>query len=315
MNKENIAATPTFTRKRAKSFSTPPTAKLPAKSARGILKGNNGDDAHTIAFIPIHSPSKKRTESAEKRRKSLNRRVSFASHASVRLFEKPGESPPQTTPRRSTRLSPAKSPIRDQQPDSPLDNDDSNDEITMDLTNIIPRMAPMGRQTNPLSNPLADEDEDESDDSDDYEDAQDNEDDTAAMDLTDILPAPSNQAKMSPFSRIPRRSLSPVKRSGIATVEDGDTMDMTATIGKVLPLADVNSPFIESSQENDHNMDMTRLVGGILHAAQSAPNSPVRGGPLYPNLSLLNQKQPIEEDNDETMNMDETRIFSNEDRR
>lgn len=42
MNKENVPATPTFTRKRAKSVSTPPTAK-PIKSARGILKGNHND--------------------------------------------------------------------------------------------------------------------------------------------------------------------------------------------------------------------------------------------------------------------------------
>lgn len=308
MNKENAAATPTFTRKRAKSFSTPTTAKPLAKSARGILKSNNGDDAHTIAFIPIHSPSKKRTESAEKRRKSLNRRVSFASHASVRLFEKSVQSPPQTTPRRSGRLGFGDSPTAARVSDSPSADDESNDELTMDLTNIVPRAAPIAKQTNPLSKPLfADESDSDSDDSDSP--GEDLDDDTAAMDLTDILPAPANHARMSPFSRIPRRSLSPVKR-GESPANENDNMDMTAVVGKVLSVADVDSPVLDA-QAGETTMDMTRIIGGIIHAAQSAPNSPARGGILHSNPNLLNrQAAPCQDDDDQTANMEETRIFS-----
>lgn len=323
MNKENIAATPTFTRKRAKSVSTPPSAKPPTKSARGILKGNNGDDAHTIAFIPIHSPSK-RTESAEKRRKSLNRRVSFASHATVRLFDKPGESPTQTPPRRSTRNSPAKSPIvasrsfgspsESRHESSAIDGpgDQSNDDITMDLTNIVPRIAPVLRQTNPLSNasPMSD-DEDDSDDGDVFGDAT-GEDDTAAMDLTDVLPASSNAVAMSPFRRSPRaRSpgkspATPHSVMSFAEEEDADdSMDITTALGKIRPVttpsrSPAKSVFAESPAV-DHTMEMTLLVGGILDAAQSEAGSPSRNGDFL-----------SEQNDDQTMNMEETRVYSSD---
>lgn len=317
MNKENIATTPTFTRKRAKSFSTPPTTKPASKLARGILKGANGDDAHTIAFIPIHSPSKKKTESAEKRRKSLSRRVSFASHASVRLFEKPGESPeaPQTTPRRSARNSPAKSPIRQKNagilPDSPSarnnSTNDSNDEITMDLAELLPPTLNLQKQSNPLTRsnqPADDEDEDDSseDDSNAYADANNGEDDTAAMDLTDILPAPTNAAKMSHISRIPRPSMSPRKRN-TADLED-ESMDMTTMVGQLNP----TSP---REIERDADMDMTRIVGGIIRQAQSATTSPVRQTQsLLPKPVSQILQSPSKDDADETVNMDETRVFS-----
>lgn len=340
MNKENIAATPTFTRKRAKSFSTPPTAKPAVKSARGILKGNNGDDAHTIAFIPIHSPSKKRTESAERRRKSLSRRVSFASHASVRLFEKPGESPPQTTPRRSNRLSPAKSPIRNTLEESPTakspglnldaeagdsdEADGSNDELTMDLTNIVPRQVFGTRLTNPLSaaTPMSDEDSSDSD-ADDFDGAHNHEDDTAAMDLTDILPPSANRVPASPFPGTPRQSRLPIRvqpspRAPVYDDNEADqTMDMTRAIGSILPAIEPASPFVADA-ELDDGMDMTRVIGGIVTAAPANGNSTPSRTPSSPrklaqssqgSRSLI-EKPEAEDDGDQTVNMDETRIFN-----
>lgn len=220
MNKENVATTPTFTRKRAKSFSTPPTAQRPAKSARGILKGNQIDDAHTIAFMPIHSPSKQQTASAEKRRKSISRRVSFASHAAIRVFEQPGEASPQETPpRRSGRLSPAKSPIPrpdpalnfpSKKPKTPIDeaSRDSGDELTMDLTGIVPQGSSIAQSQGPIIGAnAADPDSESDEDADDDE----NEDDTAAMDLTDVIPA--NATSKAPAAGTPRRSMLPIRAS------------------------------------------------------------------------------------------------------
>lgn len=235
----------------------------------------------------------------------MNRRVSFASHASVRLFEKPGESPSQTTPRRSTRLSPAKSPIRDSGPASPLADEDSIDNLTMDLTNVVPRMPLMTRQTNSLAGHAEDEEDDKSEDSE--SDMEVAEDDTAAMELTDVLhPATTNQAKMSPFSRIPRRSISPLKNSPAVQDDDTMNMDMTAIVGKILPPA----ALAYSSQDSpgvDFNMDMTKVVGGILDAAQSLSASSNSHGILSVNLGIVNQHDNPE---DHTMNMEETQIYS-----
>ncbi|CCG82407.1 Putative uncharacterized protein [Taphrina deformans PYCC 5710] len=313
MNKENVAATPTFTRKRAKSFSTPPTTK-PATSriSRGILKGNGGDDAHTIAFIPIHSPSKKTSESAEKRRKSLSRRVSFASHASVRVFEKAINSSPQTTPRRSNRLSPAKSPITDKLEDSPTrsplaarfaNNDDSNDELTMDLTSIIPK------QTNPLTDALLNSDDDDESE-DDFSNDEQAEDETSAMDLTDVLPVASSHASMSDVVLTPRQSRLPIrsKPSPKAQVYNDDNdetqlMDMTRVFNTEQPTSNAALQSLED-EINDDGMDMTRLVGGIISSAQArtSDNGFIASSPV---------KTPDNTDDgdDQTMNMDETRIF------
>ena len=135
----------------------------------------------------------------------------------------------------------------------------------MDLTNI-PRLPPL-KQSNPLSNPTP-----MSDEEDDDEDSMAGEDDTAAMDLTDVIP--SNAAAMSPFK--------PVE-------EGNDSMDITTALGQIRPVTTpMKSPsrsfFAESP--SDQAMDMTKLVGGILQAAHT---------------SILEE--------DETANMDETRIY------
>jgi kinetochore protein Spc7/SPC105 len=282
MNKENVPATPTFTRKRAKSFSTPPGSLRapPLKQARGILKGN-GDDAHTIAFIPIHSANKNVSASAEKRRKSMNRRVSFASHASVRLFEKVGASPeaPQTTPRRSPRrASPARSPIG-------RGADDSNDDLTMDLTSIIPPAQPAFVPGNSLAVNNKDLDAAFSDESDEEDDELAGQDDTAAMDLTDIVPSLARQPshKMLDFAS-PARQQNPDDSAE-------ESMDMTRALGQIHPVsANTQSPrkSISAILEQDLSMDMTRVVGGIVQ--QTAP--------------------VVEDDDSSEVSMEETRVFT-----
>ncbi|ORY87886.1 Spc7 kinetochore protein-domain-containing protein [Protomyces lactucae-debilis] len=285
MNKENVPATPTFTRKRAKSFSTPPSARQPPpKQARGILKGN-GDDAHTIAFIPIHSASKQVSGSAEKRRKSLNRRVSFASHASVRLFEKVGASPPESgtaaSPRRSPRrASPARSPIG-------RGADDSNDDLTMDLTAVFPpstAAAPAFK----LSNPLLQHNKDlDAASSDSEEDELAGEDDTAAMDLTDVVPTLTRQ-------HTPKRQVaSPFRRAAAAmdlSADADESMDMTRALGQIHPVSLASqSPRKQTAAilEQDMSMDMTRPIGGLLQA----------------------QIDEQGEEDDSEVSMEETRVF------
>ncbi|GAO51325.1 hypothetical protein G7K_5428-t1 [Saitoella complicata NRRL Y-17804] len=261
------------------------------------------DDNHTVVGVmqvalkeEAERESEEQKKKRQEKRKSLGRRVSFASFANVRLFDKDQEAqtPGQATPNKG-------SPKKKEAPqNSPLISFDSP-AVKASPKHAKPPASPAPLITFSSDTPFDDDDEDEDADM-----------DLAGDDMT---------------SQFHIMNGTPVRQSTGFMIDDSEddeeegeaTMDVTQAIGGFIKS---NAPeFTDDEEEamDEQTMDLTKAVGGFIGGQQVAEDSDEDMGDgemtmditgVVPPAYLLAQQNAMDEDDsdeNEEMTMDVTR--------